>query len=834
MSSGQAALSDGRLEALFAAQAVATPQAPAVIHRGEVVSYDQLAESVERFAADLVELGVGPGVLVALCVARTPDMIALLLAILKAGGAYLPLDPRYPAEHLRFLLADSAAAVLVTDRSSPAWSSFRGTVLEAGAGQLARRAGGAAARATGPPELAYVIYTSGSTGKPKGVMLGHGATHLVAWARQAYSASERACVAATTSLSFDPSVFEIFVPLATGGAVLLKEDALEPFAKDERPTMVDTVPSVLRELCRTGGLPDSVQVLNVGGEALPGELVREAYRRYPQLTIDNHYGPTEATTCATVARVARDVAGDPAIGRPVRGAEIALISPSGAPVADGEAGEILIGGVGLAMGYLDRPELTAERFVERSEGRFYRTGDRAMWRDGELHFAGRLDRQVKVRGFRIEPGEIEAALMREPGVAAALVAPRDGPSGPQLVAYVESQENVAGGELRERLMTTLPGYMVPAHVVVLRAFPRLVSGKIDLAALPAPGQGSAAGGGAASRVERAILHVFEEVLGRTGLGPEDSFFELGGDSLLSVRAALRLEEVLGHELPAGLLHQASSARTLAEALERARLHADTHLSVLATGGEGAPLFCVADLFGQPFNYLSLARELAGERTIYGLAPGPLEAEFAAGGDVERLTAAFASEVRRVAPAGPYLVAGYSAGGLLAACLAGALERDGEAVRLVLLDSALHSRPPSVGRVAAWGLRQALELVGRRGAGFRPLLTSVRRSLGLSRSAPPAWIPRGQLAFARRMILLGARFRPAPFAGATLMVVADARDPLDALFDADGLSGWSGVLAGEITRASAPGGHHQFLREPNVATTAAAIRPFLAAAADRGP
>jgi amino acid adenylation domain-containing protein len=823
-----------RIEDLFFSQAAATPDAAAIFFRGECVSYGRLREWVDRAALDLARHGVGPGVVVALCLTRTPAMIAMMLAILRSGGAYLPLDSAYPAERLGFILADSAASVLVTDSASSAWSDFRGTVLACeGEARLAQISYGAPPIQTGPPELAYVIYTSGSTGRPKGVMLGHGATCLVAWGRRAYSDQERSRVAATTSLCFDPSVLEIFVPLCAGGAVVLKQNALEPFAPGERPTMLGTVPSVLRELCRADAIPRSLEVLNVGGEALPRDLVREAYRSRPDLSIYNHYGPTEATTCVTVGRMPRDLAGDPPLGRPVRGARIVLLSPAGRAPPEGQLGEIHIGGPGLALGYLNRPDLTADRFVLIDGERLYRTGDLGFWRGKDLHFAGRMDRQVKIRGVRIEPAEIEAALMRDPRIEAALVVVRPRPSGLQLVAYVESPLKLTPAAVRQRLMTSLPAQMAPAHIVVMSAFPRLVSGKIDHAALPDPSVSAYAAEGA-SRAERPILHVFEEVLGRRPVRPEDSFFELGGDSLSSVRAALRLEEVLGHDLPAGLLRQAPTARALANALGRLRARPESHLSLLQPGGDAPPLFCLADLFGQPFNYLNLARRLAPDRPVYGLAPGPLQEAFTSDGDVGRLTRGFMAEVRRVQPQGPYLIAGYSAGGLLAVDLAAALEREGQAVRLVLLDSVLHARRPSGRAFLRWTLEQARSLMrpqklATRIGGLAALLAPATRAFGLGRA--PAWVPRSQLAFAGRMIKVGASYSPGPFGGPALMVVAQDRDPIDRLFDQDGLSGWSGVLRGDIHRAEAPGAHHAFMREPDVEATALAVRRFLNGAAE---
>jgi amino acid adenylation domain-containing protein len=815
-----------RLDQMFAAQASATPNAAAVIHRGAVTSYGDLQQQVERLSAALARHGVGPGVLVAISLERTPDLIAVLLAILDAGGAYLPLDARYPPERTAFVLSDSGAAVLLTDRASPSLGAFGGTMLELVGGSLVQRSYVRPARATLPPGLGYVIYTSGSTGAPKGVMLGHGATHLVDWARQAYSDEQRSRVAATTALSFDPSVFEVFVPLCTGGAVVLKDSALEPFAADERPSMLDTVPSVLAELCRAGAIPDSVQVLNVGGEVLRGELVSEVYRRQGGLLLFNHYGPTEATTCATVATLTRGTTADPPIGRPVRGAEVVLLDPQGRVAAEGEVGEIHIGGPGLALGYLGQPELTASRFIDGPTGRQYRTGDLGVWRDGQLHFAGRRDGQVKVRGVRIELGEIEAALLRIPGVERALSVVREAQDGRQVIAYLQSS-TISEDAAREALAAWLPSFMLPSRVLVLDVLPTLASGKIDRNALPAldgPPSGPAPD---LSRLERPVIHVFQEVLCRQAIGPSDSFFDLGGDSLASVRAALRLEEVLGYEIPAALIHQAPSPRALARALAHAEVGAKAHISLLQPGGSGPPLFCLADLFGQAFNYLSLARRLAPDRAIYGVAPGPMQAQFTRDGDVAALTTSFVAELRRIQPHGPYCIAGYSAGGLLAVDLASALERAGEEVRLVLLDAYRHAAPPAPAAIARWAWLRARRLF-RREAPPAPRPGLLRR-LGrrLSRSAAgPAWLPRSQVAFAASMIKAGAAYHPPPFFGPTLLISARDQSALDQFFAQDGLAGWSNVVRGPVAQAGVSGDHHQFLREPMVGETARLVGDFL--------
>ena len=829
-----------RLEQAFSIQAGLTPDAPAIFHCGEVVSYGALDALAEHFAGDLRRHGVAPGVIVALSLERTPALVAMLFATLRAGGAFLPLDPHYPPQRTQFVLSDSRASLLIFDGDTAPPDHFAGTILEVTKGGLRQVARGSASRVTAPVQLAYVIYTSGTTGRPKGVMLGHDARYLVDWARLAYSESERSRVAATTSLCFDPAIFEIFVPLSTGGAIILKDNILEPFAADEQPTILDCVPSVLKELCRTGTIPKSVQVLNAGGELLAGELVRQLFSERPRLAIQNHYGPTEATTCATIAKVPRDLVGDPSIGRPVRGAEVLLFDEHGEVVEEGRTGEIHIGGPGLALGYLGLPALTNERFLQRAHGRLYRTGDLGCWEGGELYFRGRRDRQVKVRGFRIELDEVEAALSRIEKVDRAFVTVRS--SNPsQVVGYVESAHPLTSSAVRQVLARWLPAYMVPSRIVVLPSMPLLVSGKVDQSALPDPNEPPLADASEVSRWERPIIHVFEEVLGRGSVGPGDSFFDLGGDSLSSVRTALRLEEVLGLNVPAALIHQAPTPRALALSLQHGQVAADRHLSLLQPGGAGTPLFCMADLFGQAFNYLSLARRVAEDRPVYGVVPGPLQEQFTNSGDIAGLTRAFVAELRQTQPHGPYLIAGHSAGGVFAVDVACALEREGEEVGLILLDAFLYASRPSSRRVARFFWEQASGIVApRRGVvGARPGKTSLFIKLlrRLSPGQPPNWMPRSQMAFAARLMKASVSYRALSFCGRALIVKAMQRDPIDELFDEDGRLGWSAPLGGDIDQVCVQGSHYTFMREPHVASTADAVRSFcrlLVGADDRAP
>jgi amino acid adenylation domain-containing protein len=832
-----------RLDLLFAERAAKAPGKVALIHQGTTVRYGALDQRANRLAHHLIALGIGPGALVGVCMRRSPEMIVAILGVLKAGGAYVPLDPAYPTGRLDFMLADSAVSVLLTDSGVHERLNYRGRVLSPtlDAAAIAARPSHAPPIPYDSNDLAYVIYTSGSTGQPKGVMLGHSAIGLIEWARRTFTSAELSRVAATTSICFDPSVFEIFAPLCTGGAVVIKENALDPFSPEERPTMLNCVPSVLAELCRSDGVPESVRTINIGGEPLKATLVREVYRRTKVSAVYNHYGPTEATTCTTVALAPRDLEQDPPIGRPIAGAKVYVLDDQGRQVQSGAIGELYIGGQVLARGYLNRPELTAARFRDDllgpDAGRLYRTGDLVRWSPaGDLVFVGRVDQQVKLKGFRVELGEIENSLLRLPAVRdAAVIVKPDKTGSPQLVAYVESGAALTLREVRAELKLWLPEHMLPAQLVILDAFPLTLTGKIDRNALPDPQERRAGASGKAgrlSRVEEAIAEAFKDVLQLDQFDVEESFFELGGDSLLGVRAALRLEEILGHSIPPALIHQAATPRSLAEALERCPIHQPQHLSVLQAGGAGTPLFCLSDLFGRPFSYLSLARRLAPDRPVYGLSPGPLEEAFAAQQSIAALTEAYVAELRRVQPGGPYLLCGYSAGGLLAFDLARALEAQGEAVRLILLDCPISRGCPPLGALMRWAYRQARACLaprnfrnraGRLYAMGRKLLHSLT-PMRLKR--PPEWVPSNKEAFASGLMRAYANYSYGKFHAPALLVKCMERDPIDDLFDHDAMLGWSGILRGPVATVQIASNHHAFMREPGVHEVAGHLTRFI--------
>jgi amino acid adenylation domain-containing protein len=430
-----------------------------------------------------------------------------------------------------------------------------------------------------PENLAYVIYTSGSTGRPKGVMVQHrSAVRFLRWAQEVFSPEECAGTLASTSLSFDLSVFELFLPLTRGQKVVVVESALQLPALREQVTLLNTVPSVAAELLRAGGIPASVRTVNLAGEPLREALARELYRLPHVARVFNLYGPTEDTTYSTFGLVERAPTRAPGIGRPVADTRAYVLEPSREPAPVGVPGELYLGGEGLARGYLDRPAATGERFVPDPFGgageRLYRTGDRARWReDGTLEFLGRVDQQVKVRGFRIEPGEVEAVLLEHPRVREAAVLARDEGSGRHLAAYLAADGTPpSAAELRAYLRGRLPEHMVPSAFVLLDRLPLTPNGKLDRRALPAP-EREAAGEGRApappgTPTEETLAAAWAEVLGLDRVGVDDNFFDAGGNSLLLLRTSVRLAEELGTEVRIVDLFRYPTVRTLAEALDR--------------------------------------------------------------------------------------------------------------------------------------------------------------------------------------------------------------------------------------------------------------------------
>jgi amino acid adenylation domain-containing protein len=591
------------LHRLFEEQAARTPEAVALVFEDEEVTYRELDERAGGLARLLRGRGVGPEVRVGICAERSPELVVALLGVLRAGGAYVPLDPEYPAERLAHMVADSGVRVLLAGGSVSA--------EVAGAAEVVRLDGtrgmdGPAAAAVpewegDPGQLAYVIYTSGSTGTPKGAMNSHrGIVNRLLWMQAEYGLDGSDTVLQKTPFSFDVSVWEFFWPLLTGARLVLARPGghrdpayLSGLIRGAGVTTLHFVPSMLSAFLEAGGTGGpALRRVMCSGEALPPDLAGRFFERLPGVELHNLYGPTEAAVDVTCWACApgRDARTVP-IGRPVANTRTYVLDPELNPAPTGVAGELFLGGVQVGRGYLGRAELTAERFVPdpyaARGGRMYRTGDLARWRaDGVLEYLGRTDFQVKIRGFRIELGEIESVLVQHPGVAECVVlAAEAAPGEARLTAYVvpRGPAPVPAG-LRDHLRARLPEHMVPAAWVTLDAMPLTPSGKLDRRALPRL-EASRDGLGERyvaprSPIEETLAAIWSEVLGVERVGVHDSFFDLGGYSLLAVRVGTRVQREFGVSLPLHTLFQAPTIEALSVRIAQSQLEARSDDEIL--------------------------------------------------------------------------------------------------------------------------------------------------------------------------------------------------------------------------------------------------------------
>ncbi|MGK3966667.1 amino acid adenylation domain-containing protein [Sorangium sp. So ce118] len=586
--------SDELVHELFEAQAERTPEAVAVVFGAQSLTYRELNRRANQLAHHLRSLGVGPEVLVGLCVERSLDMVVGLLGVLKAGGAYVPLDPSYPEERLRFIIEDTGAPVLLTQQHLAARlerQGVRSLCLDTPRELIERENSDNPGRKGTPENLAYVIYTSGSTGKPKGVMIPHrGLVNYLSFCVEAYRVPEGHGALVHSSIGFDLTITGLYAPLLVGGRVILAgevegEGLANVLCEQEGLSLVKLTPAhltALNHLVRAEEAAQRTRAFVIGGEALSWSTLRFWQQNAPETRLFNEYGPTETVVGCCVHEAGRgegDAASVP-IGRPIANTQVYVLDKWLQPVPVGVSGELYIGGAGVARGYLDRPALTAERFLpdpfSREAGaRLYRTGDLARWNEqGALEYLGRLDHQVKIRGYRIELGEIESVLAQHPSVQGAVVLAReDTPGAKRLVAYLAARDATRPdiAELRELLQRALPEYMVPAGFMWLDALPLSPNGKIDRKALPAPDMArpeqSRTYTPPRTHAEELLAGVWSHVLRIDRVGIHDSFFTLGGDSILAVQMVSRarraglglsIQQVFEHQTIASLAAQATT------------------------------------------------------------------------------------------------------------------------------------------------------------------------------------------------------------------------------------------------------------------------------------
>ncbi|MBD8529925.1 MULTISPECIES: non-ribosomal peptide synthetase [unclassified Massilia] len=702
---------DALLHGLFEEQVARTPDAVALVHDGQRISYAELNRQANRVAHTLLARGIGAEACVGICLPRTPACVGALLGVLKAGACYVPIDPAYPADRVQYLLGDADMAALVTTsglRDALAIDAARCLFVDA--------EGGWSAACTDPAlpiassQLAYVIYTSGSTGRPKGVPLTHqGGVSLLEWACRLLPFEDRSGILAGTSLCFDLSIYELFLSLSTGATCILVDNILGlenlDAATREQVTLVNTVPSAAKALLERNAFPPSVRVLNLAGEPLRAALVDRLHAETTIGSIYDLYGPSEATTYSSFAR--RHAHAPETIGRPVANNQFYVLDKGGRLAPFGAVGELYIGATGLARGYLQRPALSAEKFLpnpfgEEPGARMYRTGDLVRYRaGGDLEYLGRADHQVKVRGFRIELGEIESACLRHPGIKEAVVIVReDSPDLRQIVAYVvpdplpapvaaaadadghpARQAALLVEGLRARLKGSLPGFMMPSAVLVLAQLPLTPNGKLDRKALPAPDGSDTAQAYEApvGDIEERIVAVWEELLQRKLIGRQDNFFALGGHSLIAVVAVSRMRQV-GLNIALDAFFKHPTVKAMADFMQ---FGDETALwkggaVVMREQGDQRPLFLVHEITGDIFPLFPLSRHLADGIPVYGL---PLTKE-SSRESVPQLAASHLRAMRKVQPQGPYRVAGHSFGGVLAFEIASQLAEAGERVEFL--------------------------------------------------------------------------------------------------------------------------------------------------------
>ncbi len=583
---------------LVAEQARRSPDAVAVALGGQSLTYAELDTRANQLAQYLRELGVGPDVVVAICAERSIEMVVAVLGVLKAGGAYAPIDPAYPEDRVAFMLGDSDTPVLLTQQhlvSKLPSRRARTVCLDSDWDLIATYDDTVPASGVTLDHLAYVLYTSGSTGQPKGVAMGHRPlANLVAWQLQSWSPPSAARTLQFASLSFDVAFQEIFPTWCAGGTLVLIADearrdpqALLRMLAEQRVQRLFLPFVALQNLCEAAedlglSVPSLRDVITAGEQLKATAQIRSFFARHEHCTLFNHYGPTEShvVTCFRLTGPTDAWPELPPIGQPIAGAKIHVLDRHLQPVPIGVPGELCIGGVSIARGYLNRPELTGERFLpDRFSGepgaRLYRTGDLARYRaDGTIEFLGRIDHQVKVRGYRIEPGEIEAALRDHRAVREALVIAReDGPGERQLVAYLLTSEPApSAAELHDHLQRNLPEYMIPAAFVMLEAFPLSPNGKVDRRALPVPddlSRPTAEYTPPSTDRERALAELWAQLLKLERVGVKDNFFALGGHSLLAVQLISRVRERLDVEVPLRTIFESPTVAAFAQAIAQA-------------------------------------------------------------------------------------------------------------------------------------------------------------------------------------------------------------------------------------------------------------------------
>ncbi|HZO85821.1 MAG TPA: amino acid adenylation domain-containing protein, partial [Verrucomicrobiae bacterium] len=848
---------DASLAELFERVAAGAPDAPAVIDGGSRCTYAELNARANQLAHYLQELGVKTGTPVAVYLERGLPMIVTFLAIVKAGGAYVPLDRSYPKDRIALMVEDTHAPVLVTTQSLQDALPVTGATLlrlDAAGEQIAGESKNNLPATACGDSLAYIIYTSGSTGRPKGVCVPHRAISRLVINTDYAQLTSGDVMAQVSNCSFDAATWEIWGTLLNGSRLVIFQSELlltvhdftQALAKHQITALFITTALFNQIAAEAPAAFKHVRHLLFGGEAADPKWVTEVLKHGAPERLLNVYGPTETTTFATWHLIKDLASGSESvpIGRPIANTKAWVLDRKLNPVPIGVPGELYIGGEGVALGYLNRPELTAEKFITHERlGRLYRTGDLVKRSpSGDLDFLGRIDGQVKIRGFRVEPGEIESVLSKHPAISQCVVIARKDAAGTkQLVGYFAPRPTHAPtmDDLRAFLRAKLPDYMVPAFLVPVTTLPLSPNGKVDRKALPEP---EALRATEQKRleprdaIEQQLQEIWQSVLQISPIGVQDKFFELGGHSLLALRLIAQIEKKFGRKLPVTAIFQSPTIEQLAAILraEGDWAPAGSLVEIQRGGGKGPPLVLVHGVGGGMFwGYSNLARHLDPEQPVFAFKSRGMDGaqEFET---IEEMAAHYLVDLRRFQPHGPYYLGGYCFGGIVAYEMARRLQAEGEEVALLVL---LNSCPPNSSYTQArFGPQFVWRFITNLGEWFVNSLKwtpeqrrgflqwkwrLVRKHLpGAGRANNrdiDEWVdlspfPEDQKKLWETHIRALMKYQPKPYAGHVTLFRSRAHQLMSSY---DPQYGWGEFAKGGVTVKVVPGAHESIVEEPNV-------------------